>query len=118
MFRFHSERDINFLMNMALQKIAFLPFGYLIDQWRWSVFRGDVSPKQYNEKWWDLRSAAHITLYLLDVILYLPFTIFPQPPTSQLLMSSLSPNVFLLDPAPNLIPTPQFLSPAPVSSVN
>ncbi|KAK3605969.1 hypothetical protein CHS0354_019648 [Potamilus streckersoni] len=49
------ENDINFLMKMALEKIAFLPFGYLIDQWRWSVFSGETSDKDYNKKWWDLR---------------------------------------------------------------
>ncbi|XP_060075065.1 uncharacterized protein LOC132554771 [Ylistrum balloti] len=49
------ESDINFLMSMALEKIAFLPFGYLIDQWRWSVFSGETPPDKYNEKWWDLR---------------------------------------------------------------
>lgn len=42
-------------MKMALEKIAFLPFGYLIDQWRWSVFSGETSPDNYNEKWWALR---------------------------------------------------------------
>ena len=50
-----SENDINFLMKMALEKIAFLPFGYLIDQWRWSVFSGETQPDKYNEKWWELR---------------------------------------------------------------
>ncbi|XP_076440449.1 angiotensin-converting enzyme-like [Babylonia areolata] len=50
-----TEADLNFLMAMALQKIAFLPFGYLIDQWRWSVFRGDTTPDSYNKDWWDLR---------------------------------------------------------------
>lgn len=49
------ESDINFLMKMALEKIAFLPFGYLIDQWRWSVFSGETPPEKYNKKWWDLR---------------------------------------------------------------
>ncbi|GFR76904.1 angiotensin-converting enzyme [Elysia marginata] len=49
------ETGINFLMQMALHNIAFLPFGYLIDQWRWSVFRGDTAPDQYNEHWWKLR---------------------------------------------------------------
>ncbi|CAG5130617.1 unnamed protein product, partial [Candidula unifasciata] len=47
--------DINFLMSMALQKVAFLPFGYLIDQWRWSVFSGQTTPATYNKDWWDLR---------------------------------------------------------------
>lgn len=46
---------INFQMKMALQKIAFLPFGKLIDQWRWDVFSGKVSPADYNKSWWELR---------------------------------------------------------------
>ncbi|XP_062576365.1 uncharacterized protein LOC134238260 [Saccostrea cucullata] len=50
-----TETDINFLMKMALEKIAFLPFGYLIDQWRWSVFSGETPKDKYNQKWWDLR---------------------------------------------------------------
>ncbi|KAK6182477.1 hypothetical protein SNE40_010158 [Patella caerulea] len=49
------ESDINFMLSMALDKIAFLPFGYLMDQWRWSVFSGETPPSQYNEKWWQLR---------------------------------------------------------------
>ena len=55
MFFVFAEADTNFLMAMALQKIAFLPFGYLIDQWRWAVFRGETTPENYNEAWWDLR---------------------------------------------------------------
>ncbi|KAK7508278.1 hypothetical protein BaRGS_00000517 [Batillaria attramentaria] len=50
-----NEATLNFLMAMALQKIAFLPFGYLIDQWRWSVFKGDTTPDNYNADWWKLR---------------------------------------------------------------
>lgn len=49
------DSDINFLLKMALDKVAFLPFGYLIDQWRWSVFRGDTNSSNYNQHWWDLR---------------------------------------------------------------
>lgn len=49
------ESDLNFLMKMALEKIAFLPFGYLIDQWRWSVFSGETPKESYNQKWWELR---------------------------------------------------------------
>ena len=40
---------------MALDKIAFLPFGLLIDQWRWKVFSGEVTPADYNKAWWELR---------------------------------------------------------------
>ena len=49
------EQDINFLMSMALKKIAFLPFGYLMDKWRWNVFRGKINETNYNEKWWQMR---------------------------------------------------------------
>lgn len=58
------ESDLNFLMKMALEKIAFLPFGYLIDQWRWSVFSGETSKEKYNQKWWELRY-EQISLKLL-----------------------------------------------------
>jgi peptidyl-dipeptidase A len=46
---------INFQMKKALDKIAFLPFGLLIDQWRWDVFSGKVAPDRYNAAWWELR---------------------------------------------------------------
>lgn len=49
------ESEINFLMSMALDKIAFLPFGYLMDQWRWKVFDGRIPPSEYNKEWWNLR---------------------------------------------------------------
>ena len=47
--------DIGFLLNRALDKVAFLPFGYLVDQWRWKVFSGEVKPENYNKAWWELR---------------------------------------------------------------
>jgi peptidyl-dipeptidase A len=47
--------DIGFLLNRALDKVAFLPFGYLVDQWRWRVFSGDIKPENYNQAWWQLR---------------------------------------------------------------
>jgi peptidyl-dipeptidase A len=49
------SRDIGLLLNKALEKIAFLPFGLLIDQWRWQVFSGQITPDHYNEAWWALR---------------------------------------------------------------
>jgi peptidyl-dipeptidase A len=48
-------KDIGLLLRRALDKVAFLPFGLLIDQWRWKVFRGEITPEQYNKAWWDLR---------------------------------------------------------------
>jgi peptidyl-dipeptidase A len=49
------SKDIGLLMKMALEKVAFLPFGLLVDQWRWQVFSGQVTPEQYNQAWWQLR---------------------------------------------------------------
>lgn len=46
---------INQQMKVALDKIAFLPFGRLIDQWRWRVFSGEITPAHYNSSWWELR---------------------------------------------------------------
>ncbi len=47
--------DIALLMKRALEGIAFMPFGLLVDQWRWQVFAGEVGPEAYNELWWQLR---------------------------------------------------------------
>jgi peptidyl-dipeptidase A len=46
---------IDVQMKRALEKVAFLPFGLLIDQWRWDVFSGKVAPDRYNAAWWELR---------------------------------------------------------------
>jgi len=46
---------INRQMQQALDSIAFLPFGKLIDEWRWAVFAGEISPGDYNKSWWDMR---------------------------------------------------------------
>jgi peptidyl-dipeptidase A len=50
-----ASQDIGYLLQMALDKIAFLPFGLLVDQWRWKVYSGEVPPERYNEAWWELR---------------------------------------------------------------
>jgi peptidyl-dipeptidase A len=47
---------INVQMKDALEKIAFLPFARMMDQWRWDVFSGKVKPAQYNSHWWMLRN--------------------------------------------------------------
>jgi len=47
--------EIPYLMKMALGKIAFLPFGLMVDQWRWQVFSGELTQKDYNSGWWKLR---------------------------------------------------------------
>jgi peptidyl-dipeptidase A len=49
------SKDIGLLLHKALEKIAFLPFGLVIDQWRWKVFSGEIPPDKYNQTWWELR---------------------------------------------------------------
>lgn len=51
----NESSDLGFLLNRALDKVAFLPFGYLVDQWRWKVFSGEIGPNDYNKGWWELR---------------------------------------------------------------
>jgi peptidyl-dipeptidase A len=47
--------DIGLLLQQALEKLSFLPFGLVVDQWRWQVFNGSVPPDRYNAAWWELR---------------------------------------------------------------
>jgi peptidyl-dipeptidase A len=49
------SKDLGLLLQRALEQIAFLPFGLLIDQWRWKVFSGEITPQEYNRAWWRLR---------------------------------------------------------------
>lgn len=50
-----ADGDLGYLMKLALDKIAFLPWGLMVDQWRWQVFDGRVGPEDYNKAWWQLR---------------------------------------------------------------
>ncbi len=50
-----ASADLGLLLRTALDKVAFLPFGLLVDQWRWKVFAGEVAPADYNSAWWQLR---------------------------------------------------------------
>ena len=50
-----ADVDIPLLLKQALEKVAFLPFGVMIDKWRWQVFSGEIKPEDYNKAWWDLR---------------------------------------------------------------
>jgi peptidyl-dipeptidase A len=49
------EAELNYLMDLALDRIAFVPFGLLVDKWRWQVFDGTTAPAEYNDDWWKLR---------------------------------------------------------------
>jgi peptidyl-dipeptidase A len=48
--------DTKYLLDTALEKVAFLPFGLLVDKWRWDVFAGKIKPENYNAAWWELRT--------------------------------------------------------------
>ncbi len=50
-----ADKDIGLLLRQAMDKVAFLPFGLLIDKWRWGVFDGTIKPELYNSAWTDLR---------------------------------------------------------------
>jgi peptidyl-dipeptidase A len=50
-----AEGDLGLLLQQALDKVAFLPFGLLVDKWRWNVFSGETPPAEYNADWWELR---------------------------------------------------------------
>jgi len=50
------EAVINNQMRMALAKVAFMPFGLMIDRWRWGVFDGSIAPDRYNQAWWELKA--------------------------------------------------------------
>ncbi|TDK25982.1 peptidase M2 family protein [Luteimonas aestuarii] len=51
-----NEALINNQMRMALSKVAFMPFGLMIDRWRWGVFDGSITPDNYNQAWWQLKA--------------------------------------------------------------
>jgi len=51
------EALINHLLFMSLSKVSFLPFGYILDLWRWKIFRGEITEENYNCEWWKLRGA-------------------------------------------------------------
>ena len=51
-----NESLINSQMRMALAKVSFMPFGLMIDRWRWGVFDGSIKPTEYNQAWWDLKA--------------------------------------------------------------
>jgi peptidyl-dipeptidase A len=50
-----ASADTGLLLRQALERLAFLPFGLLVDQWRWQAFAGTITPANYNTAWWDLK---------------------------------------------------------------
>ena len=50
-----ADADIGELLQRALAKVAFLPFAYSVDKWRWDVYGGKTKPADYDNSWWQLR---------------------------------------------------------------
>ena len=50
-----ADKDIGLLLRVAMDKVAFMPFAYLVDKWRWGVFDGSITPANYNQAWVDLK---------------------------------------------------------------
>ncbi|MBW8841915.1 MAG: M2 family metallopeptidase [Sphingomonadales bacterium] len=50
-----ADKDTGLLLRQAMDKVAFLPFGLLVDKWRWGVFNGSIKPDQYQSAWDSLR---------------------------------------------------------------
>ncbi|MEZ5682207.1 MAG: M2 family metallopeptidase [Erythrobacter sp.] len=50
-----ADKDIGLLLRQAMDKVAFLPFGLLVDRWRWGVFDGSITPAEYNSAWHGLK---------------------------------------------------------------
>jgi peptidyl-dipeptidase A len=50
-----ADKDIGLLLRQAMDKVAFLPFGLLVDKYRWDIYAGKTPPGQYNKAWTDLR---------------------------------------------------------------
>ena len=51
-----ADKDTGLLLRQAMDKVAFLPFGLLVDRWRWGVFDGTIKPADYNKAWTQLRN--------------------------------------------------------------
>ena len=54
------KRERKYLLQMALEKLPLLPFALVVEKWRYGVFRGEITPENYNTKWWELRYSWHI----------------------------------------------------------
>ena len=50
-----ADKDTGLLLRQAMDKVAFLPFGLMVDRWRWGVFDGSIKPAEYTTQWNALR---------------------------------------------------------------
>uniref|UniRef100_A0A8C1ZDQ6 Angiotensin-converting enzyme n=1 Tax=Cyprinus carpio TaxID=7962 RepID=A0A8C1ZDQ6_CYPCA len=49
------ETDINFLMKQALTIVATLPFTYMLEEWRWQVFKEIIPKDEWMLRWWQMK---------------------------------------------------------------
>ncbi|XP_031162227.2 angiotensin-converting enzyme 2 [Sander lucioperca] len=54
-FIYDSETEINFLLKQALTIVATLPFTYMLEEWRWQVFAGNISKDIWMKRWWEMK---------------------------------------------------------------
>ncbi|KAM5128502.1 angiotensin-converting enzyme 2 isoform 1-T1 [Callospermophilus lateralis] len=54
-FREDNETEINFLLKQALTIVGALPFTYMLEKWRWMVFKGEIPKDQWMKKWWEMK---------------------------------------------------------------
>ncbi|XP_060230507.1 angiotensin-converting enzyme 2 [Meriones unguiculatus] len=54
-FQEDSETEINFLLKQALTIVGTLPFTYMLEKWRWMVFKGEIPKEQWMKKWWEMK---------------------------------------------------------------
>ncbi|XP_029459087.1 angiotensin-converting enzyme 2 isoform X2 [Rhinatrema bivittatum] len=54
-FQEDNETNINFLFRQALTIVATLPFTYMLEEWRWKIFSGEIPKEQWTKKWWDMK---------------------------------------------------------------
>lgn len=73
------ENNINTLFKMALDRVAFLPFGILLDLYRYGIFNGTIPEHQWNHQYEMLRCAFRIALRqspMLRIVTFLLPSIF------------------------------------------
>ncbi|XP_034050500.1 angiotensin-converting enzyme 2 isoform X2 [Thalassophryne amazonica] len=54
-FIYDSDTEINFLLKQALTIVATLPFTYMLEEWRWQVFYGEITKDQWMKRWWEMK---------------------------------------------------------------
>ena len=59
----NNDYEMAFLLRMALDKVAFLPFAYILDLYRWKLFNGSIAEENLNAEWWKLRCLRKIYNY-------------------------------------------------------